>query len=451
MEEFKLINIKELPYKKDKIDWIEIFKKKITLSYDFNGKIFNIKPIKYDKNGKMYVEYNGEIRNTNSYKLKTGNIVGVINNKKKSRLKVGINDIQTLYPDIVSTYFINNEDGKLSPYSDKIIQSKCPKCGAIKQYRVYNFIRKGFCCDKCGDGRSFGEKYIYEVLTQLNLEFSVEKTFEWSKNKRYDFYFHYKNEKYIIECNGIQHYNNVNFFNNKIQLNSIIDNDNNKINMAINNGIMIDNYIVIDASISSGEYLKNSILNSKLNKIFNLDKIDWNRCLYQTKTSKLVEACELFNKGLSYNEISKKIRVSVGTVMFYLKKGSKITPSLCNYNEKQSHINGSKKGAKISGNKHKKPIVVFKDGKIITKQDSTKDTIEYIMDNFNIELHRNSIASNYYGIINNCKGFQFIQEKIYNELKEKGYSDSDFMDWENKIQPILKNIKRDKAGEVINK
>lgn len=28
MEEFKLINIKELPYKKDKIDWIEIFKKK---------------------------------------------------------------------------------------------------------------------------------------------------------------------------------------------------------------------------------------------------------------------------------------------------------------------------------------------------------------------------------------------------------------------------------------
>ena len=49
-------------------------------------------------------------------------------------------------------------------------------------------------------------------------------------------------------------------------------NDKNKYELAIKNGIKQQNYIVIDCSKSDLEFIKNNIINSRLNELFNLNK-----------------------------------------------------------------------------------------------------------------------------------------------------------------------------------
>ena len=55
------------------------------------------------------------------------------------------------------------------------------------------------------DGISYAEKFMINVLKQLKLDFKKQlscSTFKWCKKYRYDFYFRYKNEYYIIETHG---------------------------------------------------------------------------------------------------------------------------------------------------------------------------------------------------------------------------------------------------------
>lgn len=85
------------------------------------------------------------------------------------------------------------------------------ECGFIFLQRPKDIITGHSSCPKCSKRISKGEKKIGKFLSINEVPYEKEKTFSWSKGRRYDFYLPTYN--LIIEYNGIQHYKEVpNFF-----------------------------------------------------------------------------------------------------------------------------------------------------------------------------------------------------------------------------------------------
>jgi len=179
-------------------------------------------------------------------------------------------------------FFKNSKDAEVRTFGS---QDKgllyCPICKIPRDNMMIStlFREKDVCCQVCSDGFSYGEKFTYNLLKQLNLQVKRHKYFDWSKNvhseieslcgnKEYDFYL--KDYNILIETNGLQHYKECNFSRRSYYEES--ENDKLKEKLAIENGIKEENYIVIDCRYSKFEYIKNNILNDK--------KIKENICRY---------------------------------------------------------------------------------------------------------------------------------------------------------------------------
>lgn len=261
----------------------------------------------------------------------------------------GINSICDTNPELIK-YFVDIEDAKSCSISTKNRKRcKCPNCGYQKDIFVYNLARQGFGCPICSDGLSYPNKFMANVLLQIqqkypNMYFETEKTFKWSKNivhdnpklcgsKKYDFYVNYIGE-IIIECHGAQHYNDV-FFNGSNRCKTLEeekDNDNIKQDLAVNYCVLKDRYIVIDCSKSTMEFIKNSIMQSNLPNLLNFTErdIDWVECEKVASSSLLVQCCDLWNSGItSAAQIANMIGINYVTSLKYLKKGNSI--GLCRY------------------------------------------------------------------------------------------------------------------------
>lgn len=248
----------------------------------------------------------------------------------------GYNDIATTHPDLLK-YFVNKEDAYTHSYgSDSIIQVKCPDCGYKKKKRLSTLSRyDGFSCPKCGDGISYPEKIIFNILEQLHISFKTQlnnSDFQWCKIYKYDFYFKLNNKQYIIETHGLQHYEES--FqriksNKKIKtLEEEQENDKLKEKLAKENGI--EHYIVIDCRKSELEWIKNNILNSKLAKLFDLSKVDWLQCHKFACSSLVKKICNSWNGVYSNIElICLYFKFSRPTIIKYLKLGTKL--GWCNY------------------------------------------------------------------------------------------------------------------------
>jgi hypothetical protein len=205
------------------------------------------------------------------------------------------NSLWTTHPEIASL-LDSKEDGYRFTYgSAKKANFKCSECGYIdKNKRITTVVRKGFNCPRCSDGISYPEKFMHNMLQQLEIEYDIQKVFNWSHNKRYDFYIPLLN--CIIETHGEQHYRGGYEFIGGKNLKEEQENDKLKEQLARDYGI--ENYIIIDCRKSELNFLKNSILNSKLNNIFNLSNIDWGKCHEYSCSSIVKQACGLWNDGI---------------------------------------------------------------------------------------------------------------------------------------------------------
>jgi hypothetical protein len=269
----------------------------------------------------------------NEYNLKKGQGCAGCGNKI---VRFGIDDIYTLYPELIK-YFINIEDTyKYSRCSEVSLNFKCPDCGYIKKIVIKTFIKNnGFICPECGDGKSYPEKFVFEILRQLKVEFDVEYNPVWIKPRRYDFYIN--NLKMIIETHGEQHYNNSFKLLNSRDTKKEKINDNFKEEKAKNNGIQ--EYIIIDCRKSNLEWIKNNILNSRLKNYFNLSNIDWNKCHEIACNSRVKEISNIWNSGINSTiNISKLTNIHNSTVRRYLKQGRKIGWN--NYDENVARKSG---------------------------------------------------------------------------------------------------------------
>lgn len=250
-----------------------------------------------------------------------------------NKLEIGIvDDMWTSAPEIAN-YLVDKEDGytHVKKTTERLL-FKCPKCG-YEEYKIpINIFDKNgqYICNRCRDGISYPEKFFINFLEQLNIDFVYQfsKTnANWVSNYLYDFFL--SNYNIILEIHGEQHYKGFNYCKSADE---IQENDNNKYNLAIK---YVNEYIVIDARNSTMNYIKESILNSKLAEIFDLSTINWEECAIFASNSLLIKSCELWKDGFSVGQISNQLHLCKATIFRYLREGTNI--GICNYTSLESY------------------------------------------------------------------------------------------------------------------
>lgn len=407
-----------------------------------SGKLQILEQIKMTKNRKYiekYYKYKclicGNIDNIYEYHLNGKRGCNVCSNNK---ILKGYNDLWTTHPKIAEM-LKDPEEGYQITFGTNIKQIYiCPNCGYEKNIAISTLLRCGLACPKCSDGISYSEKIMFSVLEQLNLIITTQlnkTTFDWCKEYKYDFYIPSIN--CIIETHGKQHYEEkAESSNFKRTLYEEQENDRIKKELSIKNGIKEENYIVIDCRKSELEFIKNKILNSKLNNQYDLSDINWLKCHEYACSSFVKKACDLWSKGIkSTSEISEVLKLDRHTICNYLKQGSKI--GLCKYDSKEVAKNNL---IYMSENNYKK-IVCLTNGEIFC---SLKEAC--------IKYNTSSCG------ISNCCGGRVKSSGIHPETGEKliwMYHEKFITKNESQIKKIINSLQHKKViclttGDVFN-
>lgn len=332
----------------------------------------------------------------------------------------GINDISTT-DDWMIPIINDIEFCKTHTHSCSVkFHPTCPICGRKQQKEtaVYNIYKyKNISCVYCSDNISIPEKIMFNILEQLlgeDFTYQYSKTNnKWCEKYKYDFYFEKYGQEYIIETHGIQHYKeNTNF---KMSLEEAQQNDKDKKELALENGIKKDNYIVIDCRKSELDFIKNNILHSKLNELFDLNNIDWLKCEEFCCDSLVKEACEYWNKGINNTkDISNVMKVGRGIITKWLKQGDRL--NWCKYNPKKEMAKHN-----TLNNKASKPIEIFKNGESLGIFPSCSELERQSEKLFGVKLYQCNILYKFYSDIKQYKGFNFkrIPKEEYEERLKK--------------------------------
>ena len=319
------------------IDWGKSIGEYFDFYYDdLNGKILIID---YNpKKQKAKLKYNDKILDmctTDIISGKIGNLIG----KWHTDFTYKIGDI------IHTNFCIIEIIEQFKKYEEshhgnmKWYKFKCCGCGWDKgEIRENDLKRNRGSCPKCGDKHSYPNKIAFNLLEQLGINFTPEFSPDWIKPKRYDFYFELNDKDYILEMDGGFHYKNNNMNGKSVK--SVTKIDDYKELLAKENNIEI---IRIECLKSDLEYIKNNILNSKLNELINLNNIDWLECHKFASKSRIYEASDIYNKNkhLSPREIGTIMKVSNTTARKFLKQAHDL--GLCDYVAN----NGSSKKIKV--------------------------------------------------------------------------------------------------------
>lgn len=356
---------------------------------------------RFKENGVLYYEYKCSIDNNvetiSEHNLKIGHKCNVCTNQKVLK---GINDIATTDPNSIEL-FKNIEDcyTHCRGSTDKVIMV-CPNCGNEKLRQIDLYFRyKSLAC-VCDDKISYGEKMIFSMLTQLNIDFEYHKRdFVWLKpfKKEYDFYIPSLN--CVIEAHGKQHYKES---ARGRSLKEEIENDELKERLAKENEIQ--HYIIIDCRQSDLDFIKSSIIAHKeLNNIVDIKSINWIKCYEFSSSTRVKEACELWNNGIhSTVEIAKIMKLSKSTIQKYLNRG--VDLNWCDYNAQNVKIeNGNTNIIKATEKTKKKVLCTNINYEFESVSDASRNSLQIL----GINISRKNISYICNGKIDNYKGFKF--------------------------------------------
>ena len=300
---------------------------------------------------------------------------------------------------------ISEEDAKsYMPQSNKFINVTCPLCGRVKKIKISNIYNyKSIGCI-CRDGYSYGHKYTYSVLEQLNISFEQNVTPEWCrffniyKNReshgQYDFVI--EDLKLILEVDGGFHRANNYKNNQKLEENIYLDNTKDK--LALENGYKIIRIFYDDKKKNIKTYLI-----KELNEIFDFDNINWTLCEDFATKNIIKEVCEYWcNKKdeETTRSVARVFKTNKTVITSYLKEGSKL--GWCVYNPEEEK---SKSDNKLG--KNGKKVQVFKDGEELGIFESTNEVERISKSMFGVEMRSRSIARVCRGERNHHKGYTF--------------------------------------------
>jgi len=287
------------------------------------------------------------------------------------KILIGFNDMWTTNPNLAKL-LSNTEDGyKYTQKSNKRLDWKCLDCGEIiKNKKISDINRNGLSCPKCSDGKSYPNKFMFNVLDQLqNLkiieDFETEKIFDWlryefkgkSRKGFLDFYFETNHKKYGIEMDGSFHGKDNKMSGQTKEESQYIDSEKDRLCQEYNIEITR-----IDSDKSELEWIRNNIMQSILPQLLNFKEsdIDWLKCHEYALSSLVKTVCDIWNSGIkNTKEISNITKISQGVVITYLKQGNKI--NLCNYDPKKSYKYKFSNGYKSN---IRKQVMCIETGKI---------------------------------------------------------------------------------------
>ena len=319
----------------------------------------------------------------------------------------GFNDLWTTRPDIAKL-LKNYDDGyKFGQYSNQKTEFVCPRCDCVVVKSIDGVSRQGLSCSLCADGVSYPNKFGRALLRQLPIEdFEYEYSPKWAHPYRYDNYFKYKGKSYILEMDGSFHFEEKTC--SKLSLEEVKQIDDIKTKIANDHDIAV---IRIDCRISNFDYIKQSILWSKLNQLFDLSLIDWDLCDKTSCNSFVKTACDLYMSGIhSTTMIGRMLCVSSKTIVDYLKRGTRV--GWCDYALKDSV---QRRVIAIQ----KLVVVTDLNDNIIYTFDSVKTCINELSRLYNIPMRYDS-ALRACGKNRPYKGFKF---KYINNTQQNDYKE----------------------------
>ena len=324
----------------------------------------------------------------------------------------GINDMATTYP-ISLNFVLDINDAYKYTYKSKMhIVFKCPDCGFEKEMKISDFTTDGFSCNKCGDGISYPNKFAFNLLEQLGLDFIPEYNPDWIKPKKYDFFFIYKNKNYILEMDGGWH-NRRNTLSGKSKEKSIED-DEYKDLMAKQNNIHI---IRVNSDRSRLNVIKENILNSELSELFDLSQIDWIECEKNACSSKVKIASDYWNSGIhSTTEIGDIMKLNNNTITRYLKIAVNI--GICDYSVKEARKAQIEKSRMSIIQIKSIPILCLETNQVFSSMNYCSCNSEQILKK---RLNNKTIYNVLKGVQLKTKGFtfQYISRQEFNTIKSQ--------------------------------
>lgn len=249
-----------------------------------------------------------------------------------------------------------------SPWSIKTAVLVCPQCGSEKEYKLTNLNHGHFSCDICGDGISFPNRFVREILKSKGILFESE----WSNNNEFVYKYDIKLEKdgkiILLELDGEYH-----------------DKDKKtKERDKIKDKIAKDNeweLIRINVNGSDTEKIYKNLLESKLTKYYNIEGVDILKCEELSQKSLVPQIWEYYNDNLNltYKDIAKHFQISVSTVSRKLKIGRKI---------------GKVKNYRINSSKI---LEVYKGDKKIKQYNSVTECADSSMTELGVVIRRDGI------------------------------------------------------------
>lgn len=318
-------------------------------------------------------------------------------------------------PEVLKYLKCPDEAKNVTFSSSKKILCKCPDCGAERSVVISNLTKHGFSCYNCSDRVSYPNKFIREVLNQLNVNYIPEKSFNWSEGRRYDQFL--TDNNIIIENHGIQHYEDSLKFHTTAKNQQAIDNF--KRDIAIKNGV--SHYIELDCRYSNMEYIKRSIMNSLLPALLSFSEkdINWDYCNTIACKSLIKEICEKWKENKNISILAEEFSIDPHTAIDYLIRGASM--GYCTY-EKYSNINGRNIAFSRGRYSRCKPIYCQELNAYFF---SKHECAQYFKSELNIIINPNYL----YTPINlnrSYKGFHFsyISKEFYNKMKEESLQDS---------------------------
>lgn len=232
---------------------------------------------------------------------------------------------------------------------------------------------------------------MFSILKQLGVNFKSEKVFEWARDKRYDFYL--QDYNVIIEMMGEQHYSHDIYYT---KCSKIIENDNIKRQLAISNGINIDNYICIDSKVSDVNYIFSKVCESNLSSILALEKVDIDKIQSDIQSKPIKEVARLWDGGThDLNEIAKIVGLHPSTTSRLIRKGADI--GINSYTKEDSIKMGVIKTKQSRYQNGSIPCMCIEDGTCFGNFSLAEKYSESI---YGVKLDRHCVRGNCYENIN---------------------------------------------------
>ena len=203
----------------------------------------------------------------------------------------------------------------------------------------------------------------------------------------YDNYFEYNGQKYVVEVDGGQHDRNTQWSSHEYQLN----NDKLKDVLAEENGFVM---IRIKCGRSRNYKIKETLLNSPFNELFDLSGIDWELCARKATENKVFEICNYYREhpNVSNAELKERFEVCDESICTALKRGKEL--GIVDYDpvERQKRLSSlSKDKASAGRQKHYTYAVYSEDGNHICTSSQLQQVLNYMNQKHDAHFTRDGI------------------------------------------------------------